>query len=99
MLEVWSRRVHLCALFVIVACIFSVAGATAVGEASTISQATASHESASVRRELANISKRTSPFVGPAPSAGAKWTLPKGARLIEADTTADSDTYALPNGH
>ena len=99
MLEVWSRRARLCALFVCVGCICGAVGGVAAGEASSVSEATATHESPAVRSELSNISKPSGPYVGPTTPAGAKWTLPRGARLIEADTTADSDTYALPNGH
>jgi RHS repeat-associated protein len=99
MLEICSRRVRLCALFVsVVSSVGLVAGA-GVGEASNVAEVTAVHESAGVRSELAGISQRSTPFVGPETPSGAKWTLPKGARRIEADTTADSDTYALPNGH
>jgi RHS repeat-associated protein len=98
MLGVLPRRVRLCALFAGVVCVFAVAGADRA-EASSVAEVTAAHESPGVRSELASISQRSGPFVGPATPAGAHWTLPQGARLIEADTTADSDTYALPNGH
>ncbi len=98
MLEVWSRRARLCARFICVACLFGVVGASGA-DAGSVAEVTAAHESAAVRGELANISERKGPFVGPATPSGAKWTLPKGARQIQADTTADSDTYALPNGH
>jgi RHS repeat-associated protein len=68
-------------------------------EAASAQAAGAGQESVGVRSELANISRPSGPFVGQSTAAGAKWVLPTGARLIEADTTADSDTYALPNGH
>lgn len=99
MLGVWSRRAHLCARFICVACVFGAVGGAGVADAGSVAEVTAAHESPAVRSELANVSERKGPFVGPATPSGAKWTLPKGARQIQADTTADSDTYALPNGH
>jgi RHS repeat-associated protein len=99
MLGVWLQRARLCARFICVACILGVVAGAGAADAGSVAEVTAAHESPGVRSELANISERNGPFVGPATPSGAKWTLPKGARQIQADTTADSDTYALPNGH
>ncbi|HEV7161758.1 MAG TPA: DNRLRE domain-containing protein, partial [Solirubrobacteraceae bacterium] len=86
---------------VLVACMLALSGSVvgAGAQENATSQATTTHESGGVRNELARISKPSGPTVGPATPAGSKWTLPSGARLIESDTTADSETWALPNGH
>jgi RHS repeat-associated protein len=99
MLGISSRRAHLWARSICVACTCGLGLSASVADASSVAEVTAAHESAGVRSELATTSQRSGPFVGPETPAGAKWTLPTDARQIPADTTADSDTYALPNGH
>ncbi len=96
MLRAGISSARLCALAAVVCMLGVVVGNAEAGGAS---QATASHESAGVRQELARTSQRSGPFVGESTPAGAHWKLPADAKLIEADTTADSYTWSLPNGH
>ncbi len=97
MLRVWAWGARLCVLVGCVWAVVAVSGAAA--QAGSTSEASVSHESVGVRRELAATFQRTGPFVGPATPAGETRSLPAGAKLIEGDTTADSDTWTLPDGH
>lgn len=93
------RRGVLCAT--ILAALAAVGLPASLLAPTAMANSTTSQESVAVRAELSRVSSATAgPVVSDSGGRGGTGAAPSGGgTLIEKDTTANSDTYLLPNGH